>query len=124
MVGALVRTDGVRVLLSADVAISACSPTTACVSEQASGTTTARIVFLGWEPFALAETAGVRWAAPTGPVTPLGPGDSAPLLPGGRLSIGADDYRYEPLDRAAEPVAPRSRRRRRLPDGAIFRAGP
>jgi hypothetical protein len=124
VVGALVRADGVRVLLREEVAISACAPTVASSFPEAAATVTARIVFLGWEPFALAETPGVRWAAPTGPVVPLEPGDSAPLLPGVTLLIGLDNHRYEPLDRGAEPAPRRPRRRRRLPDRSLFRPLP
>jgi hypothetical protein len=122
VVGALVRADGVRVLLREEVAISACAPTVASALDEATAAMTARIVFLGWEPFALAETPGIRWATAAGPAVPLEPGDSAPLLPGVALLIGLDNYRYEPLGRPAEPTPRRSRRRRRLPDRSLFRA--
>jgi hypothetical protein len=127
VVGALVRADGVRVLLLDEVALSACPPPAMPSLVEAPTMVTARIVFLGWEPYALAETPGVRWAGPDGAPVPLEPGDSAPLLAGTQLVIGLDAYCYEPLDRVlprrdpARPASKGRRRRRKLPDRSLFR---
>jgi len=118
VIGALVRADGIRVLLREEIALTSCGPRAAA---DTATPVVARIVFLGWEPFALAQTPGVRWAPPTGPVVPLEPGDSAPLRPGATLLVGLDAYRYEPVDHATEPRPRRSRRRRRRPARSLFR---
>jgi hypothetical protein len=123
VVGALVRADGVRVLLLDEVALSSCPPLGSAI-------VTARIVFLGWDPYALAQTPGVRWAGPGGAPMPLEPGDSAPLHAGTHLVIGLDAYCYEPLDHAVSGRTPARhaskarRRRRRLPDRSLFREKP
>jgi hypothetical protein len=129
VVGALVRADGVRVLLRDEIALSACSPVP---SANAPAMVTARIVFLGWDPYALAETPGVQWCGRSGAPVPLDPGDAAPLSPGAHLAIGLDAYTYEPLGPPApvSSVRPTSRRAgrgrrrrrgRRLPDRSLFR---
>jgi hypothetical protein len=124
VIGALVRADGIRVLLLEEVAVSACPPPMLADSP---ALVTARIVFLGWDPYALAETDGVRWAEPAGPPLPLDPGDSVPLRAGVRLVVGPDAYRYEPLAVHAagvsSPLPQRGRghrRRRRLPHRSLF----
>jgi hypothetical protein len=120
VVGALVRADGVRVPLLDEVALSACPPLGSAI-------VTARIVFLGWDPHALAETPGVRWAGPGGLPMPLEPGDSVSLHAGTQLVIGLDAYCYEPLDHTVSGRIPARhaskgrRRRRRLPDRSLFR---
>jgi hypothetical protein len=131
VVGALVRADGIRVLLIDEVALSAC-PLPALLDGPA--VVTARIVLPGWDPYVLAETAGVQWAPADGPAVPLAPGDPAPLLPGAQLIVGLDAYTYEPVASgqpvaigAGSPDATRRRarghrrRRRRLPDRSLFR---
>jgi hypothetical protein len=120
VVGALLRADGVRVLLLGEVALSSCPPLDPVM-------VTARIVFLGWDPYALAETPGVRWAGPGATPVPLEPGDSVPLLAGTQLVIGLDAYCYEPLDRRPPGHTPAKhskgrRRRRGLPDRSLFRS--
>ncbi len=119
VVGALVRGDGVRLPVATEVALQACAMMPAADGSHAP--IRARIVFLGWDPHALAETVGIAWIDSAGAAQVLEPGESVLLRPQGRLVLGLDVFCWEPMDVVEAPRRPGSgRRRRRLPDRSLF----